>query len=76
MDGLQFYRLKQVPKKCSLKRKVNRNSPINTGIGIEYICCRCKKVNTIYTQGNIQCIHCDWRILEKPCTDKKTVQAI
>ena len=48
MDGLAYYRLKSVPQKIGVKRKVKQPEVINTEEGIEYHCARCNKINLIF----------------------------
>ena len=75
-NGLAYYRLKQIPQKVGVKRKVKQREIINTEGGIEYHCARCNKINLINTSSRIKCVHCDWRILEKRCTERVVIEAV
>lgn len=67
MDGLAYYRLKQVPvhapdqKKAPITIEVSENA-------VTYKCTKCGKENPITVSSSVQCRYCDWRILEKPRT--------
>lgn len=76
MDGLAYYRLKQIPQKKGIKRKVKEPVIVNTEEGTKYHCARCNRVNLINTSSHIKCIYCDWRILEKRRSERVVIEAV
>ena len=75
MDGLAYYRLKQLPVKKSQKPKVQSQQPIDK-TGVEYLCANCGKPNIVSARSDIQCRYCDWRILDKGRTLSVTLKAV
>tara|TARA_B110000003_G_C16509785_1_gene480728 strand:- start:289 stop:513 length:225 start_codon:yes stop_codon:yes gene_type:complete len=67
MDGLAYYRLKQVPVSAPEQKKTAVAIEVTEG-SVAYECSRCGKETTINANSSIQCCHCDWRILDKPRT--------
>jgi len=68
MDGLAYYRLKQVPVAAPARKKVEvLIEPADQG-SVAYECSKCRKETIVTASSSIQCRYCDWRILEKPRT--------
>jgi len=77
MDGLAFFRLTQVPKRESKKRKVvSKVETITDASGVEYLCSYCGRKNIVNTTSNIQCTYCDSRILQKDRKSAVTINAV
>tara|TARA_B000000441_G_C21693952_1_gene321493 strand:- start:784 stop:1017 length:234 start_codon:yes stop_codon:yes gene_type:complete len=77
MDGLAFFRLTQVPKRESKKRKVvSKVEVVPEESGVEYNCSYCGQKNIVTTTSNIQCTYCDWRILQKGRKSTVTINAV
>jgi DNA-directed RNA polymerase subunit RPC12/RpoP len=76
MDGLAFYRLTQVPRKETRKRKVDPKVEEVEESGVEYRCANCSSINLVSSKSTIQCTRCDWRILEKGRKTQVVLKAV
>ena len=76
MNGLAFYRLTQVPRKETRKRKVDTTVEVKQESGVEYFCAHCGATNIVSSTSTIQCTSCDWRILEKGRKSQVVLKAV